>query len=238
MAFKLIFPGLTAIIFLIIILTSSAWSSKIGVQWSQYDFINGQFNYQIGLLIISLLSAAVAYAIAPENFKMLFRLGDITAAGHEVKWLGIKEGDSWLKTGISLSIVITLVTGLFLYLQLRGNELNWSSLWKVFGFIILFSLTNSFAEEIVFRLGIAVPYLGKLAPSTIAVVSALIFGAAHLKGTPGGLLGMFLSGVLGYILTISMIETRGLFWPCLIHFLQDVVILSALFLLNESNTLG
>jgi len=64
------------------------------------------------------------------------------------------------------------------------------------------------------------------------LVSAVIFGLAHYGGMPHGMVGMSMAGVLGWLLMKSVLETHGIFWAWLIHFLQDVVIFSGLILLN------
>ncbi len=58
--------------------------------------------------------------------------------------------------------------------------------------------------------------------------SAAIFGGVHFFGTPGGVLGVFMAGFMGWLLAKSVLETRGFGWAWFIHFLQDVVIMFAL----------
>lgn len=65
-------------------------------------------------------------------------------------------------------------------------------------------------------------------------ISATIFGVAHYRGMPGGIWGVLLAGLLGWVLTKSMIETEGFFWAWLIHFLQDVVLLLGYFIVTSS----
>ena len=78
------------------------------------------------------------------------------------------------------------------------------------------------------RFGVVVSHSGLLRPNGIAVVSGLVFGTVHYFGTPGGLVGVIVAGLLGWLLARSVLETRGLFWAWLIHFLQDLVIMGAL----------
>jgi hypothetical protein len=51
----------------------------------------------------------------------------------------------------------------------------------------------------------------------------------HYFGTPGKIPGVLLAGFLGWFLAKSIGETHGFFWAWLIHFLQDVVIITGLF---------
>ena len=53
----------------------------------------------------------------------------------------------------------------------------------------------------------------------------MLFGIAHwLYGSPSGLAGFLMTGFLAWVMGKAMLETRGLAWPWLIHFLPDVVI--------------
>jgi len=59
------------------------------------------------------------------------------------------------------------------------------------------------------------------------------FGDKHFIGIVTNnvlneILGVIVAGFLGWLLTKSILETKGLFWAWLIHFLQDVIIFSAL----------
>lgn len=40
-----------------------------------------------------------SYIPNPESFKLIMSIGNISAAGEELKIFGIKKGDSWLKQG-------------------------------------------------------------------------------------------------------------------------------------------
>jgi uncharacterized protein len=81
--------------------------------------------------------------------------------------------------------------------------------------------------EVAFSLGIVVPLYGTVEASYIMLISAIAFGAPHLRGMPNGLIGAVMAGFLGWLLAKSVLETHGIFWAWFIHFLQDVVIFSA-----------
>jgi membrane protease YdiL (CAAX protease family) len=231
---KIIAPILLTLLFTIGIFLLSGQAQKMGIALTTNSYLNFQMNYQLMLLGIAFLSMIGSYFFNPGIFKSLLSFGNISAAGEELKILGIKEGDSWLKTGASLTVIISLVTGIFMYFQLKGQSIDYSILKAAFLWIILFSLTNSFAEEMIFRVGINGPLYGLLSPNKIFLISAVIFGIAHFQGMPGGIAGVILAGVLGYVLSKSVHETNGIFWAWLIHFLQDVIIIGSLFLIKSS----
>ena len=231
---KIILPILLTTIFTLCILSLSAYSYKLGIEISAYDFINFQVNYQVILLGIALISLCSSYYLNPESVKSIFSLGHLSATGTELKIFGIKEGDSWVKTGLSLCLFISLATGIFMYLQLKDQVINYSLLKTGFFWVILFSLMNSFSEEVIYRVGINGPLVNLLAPNRIFFISALIFGLAHFKGMPNGLVGITMAGLLGYVLSKSVYETNGIFWAWLIHFLQDIIIIGSIFLIKSS----
>jgi hypothetical protein len=154
---RIITPILLAAVFTAGILLLSGQAHRIGIKVGENSYINFQVNYQLLLLIIALISMVSSYILNPESFKSIMSMGNISATGEELKIFGIKKGDSWLKTGISLSVFISLATGIFMYFQLKGLSIDYSLLKTGFLWVILFSLTNSFAEEMIFRVGINGP---------------------------------------------------------------------------------
>ncbi len=206
---------------------SSQWFSV-----SQNTYIDFQFNYQLLLMLVTSISLLTTYLLNKENFISYFSFGKISSPGKEMKVFGIKENDSWLKTGISLMVIISSATAIFMYFQLKQAPIDWSVLPNGIFWVLLFSLTNSFGEEMIFRLGIVSPLKGLLSPLVIFLISAILFGFPHLAGMPSGFIGATMAAILGLVLAKSLYETRGFFWAWAIHFIQDVIIIGSLFLLS------
>ncbi len=226
---KTTLPILLNVVFTALLLGVGAIAGKMNIVVSKHPLINQQFKYQMGALLVSALALGMAYAMSKPGLQGYFSLGKITAPAQELKWFGIAQGDSWLKTGLSLSLVITLVTGLFLFFQIKGAQVDWEILQTVIPWVILFAITNSFAEEMIFRVGLLAPLSGKVNPNTLFLISAMLFGLAHFRGIPGGPIGMGLAGILGFVLAKSVYETNGFFWAWFIHFLQDILIMASIF---------
>jgi membrane protease YdiL (CAAX protease family) len=230
---KIVLPILAVIIFTTLILLSSSQLKSIKLfSVSQNEYVNFQFSYQFLLLLITLLSLTVSYFLNKESFLHYFSFGNLFNPAEEMKLFGIKANDSWLKTGISLTIFISLATATFMYFQLKQTQANWALLQSGIFWILLFSLSNSFGEEMIYRMGIVSPLKGLLQPMTIFIISAILFGIPHLAGMPSGLIGATMAGVLGLVLAKSLYETNGFFWAWTIHFIQDVIIIGSLFLMT------
>lgn len=231
---RTIAPIILVLLFTAGLLLAGTYSKKMNFVVSNHNYINGQFNYQLLLIAITSISLLATYFLSKENFANYFALGNISAKGEELKLFGIKAEDSWMKTGLSLCLFISVVTGIFMYFQLKQSSPDWSMLRSALLWILLFSLTNSFGEEMIYRLGVIAPLKGFLPITTLFYVSAFLFGLPHFAGMPNGIVGATLAGILGFVLAKSMYETNGFFWAWVIHFLQDVIIIGSLFLMSNS----
>ena len=198
--------------------------ARVNVRLSDNDYLNTHAGYQIALLILAVITSFLIYLQNPQNFRIYFSVGNIDAPAAPVPWFDIGSNETWIFVGLYLGAVITLGTLIFVYFQFRRLTVKLGKLLPYFGWVVVFSLTNAFSEEIIFRLGVISPLSGVLDPGYLMLMSAVIFGLAHFGGMPHGLIGIFMAGFLGWFLAKSVIETEGLFWAWFIHFLQDVVI--------------
>jgi len=181
-----------------------------------------------GLALVNLL---VVYILFPDTFKRFARFGRSSNAPVPVPALGIKATDTWLKVGINFAIVITVVTAIFIYLNVLNGRFPANAVLSFAPFILLFAASNAFVEEAITRFSVVVGFEGVLPRSTVALISALVFGIPHYFGTPGGVVGALMAGFIGWLLAKSIQETEGAWWSWFIHFLQDVVIFTAFFAL-------
>jgi membrane protease YdiL (CAAX protease family) len=93
-------------------------------------------------------------------------------------------------------------------------------------FVLILAAMNSFSEELNYRAAFLAPLFPNLGKIHSILLTATFFGLAHFYGVPYGVVGVVMSFVLGYLLSKSMVETRGFFWAWFIHFWQDVAIFS------------
>jgi len=233
--FKLIVSVLLVGLSIALIFKLFSLSKFIGLQVSENEFISGQFKYQILLLILAFLTMATLYSLNGDVMAKFLSFGNISAPASPVPVFGIKEGESWLTLGLSLSFFITLITAMFMYFQVKASGIDMGLLVPAFGWVLLFSLTNSLSEEIIFRIGMVGALHGVVTPESLMMISAVVFGLAHYGGMPSGIVGMFMAGLLGWLLMKSVLETHGIFWAWFIHFLQDIVIFSGLVLLKAKS---
>ena len=209
----------------------SGWTNGIVIFDNLPESINKQILFQTTTLIGTTIFLFILWWTKRRNFQEFFRKGNISAEVLPEKLVGIKPkpNENWFHLGRDFAIIISVVTAIVIYFQLvRESEISIGSIIKILPFSIVFALSNSFVEESITRLGVVVVLKGILKDKLIPFVSALIFGTVHYWGDPGGFMGVIVAGFLGWLLTKSIIETKGYFWAWFIHFLQDIIIFSAL----------
>lgn len=228
------FIGLIPLIITVFMIPQFAKFGHSGNQILGNTYLSFQLKYQLILLGSVLISLGVIFLVSRNQFLSLFRIGNLSAPASAVNWLGIKNDEKWTGLGINMLIVISLVTATFLFFQFKKMPISWNLLLVNFHWIILFSILNAFSEEMIFRFGLVTSLQTIVPVSGIIIISAIAFGVVHYGGTPGGFIGIGLAGLMGFILCKSLIETQGIFWAVLIHFVQDVLIISSIVISNKS----
>ena len=207
-------------------------TAKITTVFHQNSVVNFQIKFQSLLLVLTAIVLVLVRLLNPENFARFFLLGDVSARIGKIAWLGVTGSETWLEIAASLGVFITLGTSLFMFFQLKKAGVNYryflfSLLWA-----IPFSITNAFSEEAIFRIGIVSPLFGIFSVYILILISGVVFGLPHYFGMPSGIVGALMAGFLGWLLAMSLVETQGLFLAWAIHFVQDVVIITAMILMS------
>ena len=210
---------------------SGLFINQISLQIHPNSFINGLAKYQLFALLIGILTSTSILLLYPES-KQLLNFGAVNTIAVKEKWLGINGISTWATNGFQLLFFISIATGIFMFLGIKyTGSLDNFQYWFI-PIVLLFSFTNSLAEELIFRLGIISGLNNHYPKLTIMLVSAMLFGFPHYYGNPGGAIGVLMSGILGYILCKATIETKGISIAWGIHFVQDIIIFTAIMMMN------
>lgn len=182
------------------------------------------FIYQLITFGVS-LTAIIAMYFAKSRRLDFLKLGSLRAKARPIKLLGIKESESWLVVGLAFAVIISVITGVYLFFGYSGQLASVGiSSWVLALLVALpLSVINSFNEEIITRWVIVEGLTDKLAPYA-PWISVLIFGSVHYLGVPGGIVGSVMAGFLAWLLARSIQDTKGIGWAWFIHFCQDVLI--------------
>ncbi|OSZ79547.1 hypothetical protein CAP35_15240 [Chitinophagaceae bacterium IBVUCB1] len=217
-------------ILIIMYLLGSFGIKELNWIWIENASINSMLQFQVYGLLLSAISILITVAVSRNSIALL-RVGNLSSPAKPVKLLLIREGDNWYKTGFSYLVGITIVTTLFMYGGL-ADKLQWHLLTDMLPWVILFSVTNSFNEEIITRFSTVGMLDGVLKPLHIIWISASVFGLVHYFGSPGGPIGVLMAGFLGWLLAKSVVETRGIGVAWFIHFVQDIVIFGMILIMK------
>ena len=183
---------------------------------------------EITLHLLRLTPAMVilAFLLATRRKRQDFYLvkGDIHAVVGQSRLVSTKKPEPWIKVAALFSTIFVVVTLLFLF-GAYGSPLEaFAQNWFLIPVALLVATMNAFNEEFTLRaapLGELEPVVGK---SNSLLATATYFGLGHYYGVPNGVIGVLLSGFLGWLLGKSMLETRGFFVAWLVHFVTDIPI--------------
>ncbi len=175
---------------------------------------------RFGSALLMLVALGVIYRRRSEFF---LGLGDMRATAAPIPRF-IDKPMSWGRLGWISALCITLGTLAFLLAFGQAPLDRLAGVLPLLPFVLLFAALNSFSEETLYRAALLAPLRNAVGGSQALLLTAALFGLWHFYGVPYGVLGVIMSGVLGWYLGKSMLETRGLFWAWFIHFWQDVAI--------------
>ena len=215
----------------ILLVKSNSVTNEITLQFHPNDFVNSMFKYQLVALLLGVLVTITIAFINPES-KVFLKIGQLSNIAKKETWLGINGKSSWKINGLQLLLFVSIATGSFMFLAVKytGSIANFQ--WSFIPLIVLFSFTNSLTEELIFRFGIVGGLFNHYPKLTVLLASAVLFGLPHYFGWPSGFMGIIMASVLGYILAKATIETKGLSIAWVIHFVQDLIIFTALLMMN------
>jgi len=234
---KMFYTLLVVGIATVLLVTAGAFTNQIALQIHPNSFVNGLAKYQVFALTVGILTTIVILILNPES-KQFLNIGQLSTIAEKEKWLGINGKSSWALNGLQLLFFISIATGIFMFLAVKYTSSISNFQWSFIPLILLFSLTNSLTEELIFRFGIVGGLFNHYPKLILLIISAVLFGLPHYFGSPSGVIGILMSGVLGYILCKATIETKGLSIAWTIHFVQDIIIFTALMMMNvKQNTL-
>jgi membrane protease YdiL (CAAX protease family) len=183
-------------------------------QWtvSRYNDVNLTFTMQIMVLSISFIVLGFMYVYDRVRFKLFFR------------W-GVNRGNSWSTYGPFVAVSFTLGAIMMMSFSVTSQHGTMEGAFvELIPWVLLLAATNAWSEEIFARFVIVAGLHDTLSPVGACWISAVLFGAAHFQGTPSGPFGMIITGLLGWVLAKSVVDTKGIGWALIIHFLGDVVI--------------
>ena len=179
-------------------------------------------------LMVTLVLIAVLFMIKKKREAFFLIKGDTNAEAKPVQWLGIRPGERWSHLGRNFAFILSLGTLAFLVFAGRPPLDIASRALPFLPFVFIAAVLNAFNEEMTYKASFLSVLENVVGKHQALLLMAAYFGIGHFYGVPYGVIGVLMAGFLGWFLGKSMLETRGLFWAWLIHFVQDVLIFAFL----------
>lgn len=212
--------------------------ANIGVVWVynsalwQERFYGETISYTASYLgfqtldvIRALLVIAAMWWVKRNRFDFYLAKGQLDAPIEPVRWLGIGKGESWRVFGWIFTGCAALVIVIPLTLSIPLTTEAFSRALPLLPVAILLAGLNAFAEESYYRASLLSTLADVLGKSQSLLLACIFFGLAHfLYGSPPGFIGFAMTGFLAFLLGKSMLETKGMLWAWIMHFVPDVFI--------------
>lgn len=183
--------------------------------------------------LVALGLCAILLARGDDRSSLFLNRGDLSVTAVPERMPGFRRSRSWWRLGAFWAALTTLTT--LGFLVVAGARFSFWTLApsQLFGIAIIVTIgaaVNAAAEEFIFRAAPLADITALFGKNHAMVFLGALFGSSHYYGTPGGPMGVLMTFFLGWWLTKSILETRGIALAWSVHFLLDFVILWAWFL--------
>jgi membrane protease YdiL (CAAX protease family) len=180
---------------------------------------------RLGAVVVMI---AVLLAMGLKRRDLYLAIGDLRATAEpSARWVP-RRPEPWTRFGRNYAIISVALLLLFL-IPAFGPSIADATLGIVL-FAAVCAAMNAFAEEFLYRAALIPQVLPVIGKGSTLILLPIWFGLAHWFGVPSGLTGVILAAIGGWFFAKSMIETRGMAWAWLLHFLADFTVYLVLLL--------
>lgn len=187
-------------------------------------FVTDMLGVQLLRFAVALVMIGALFVLERHRQNFFMTRGEWNASAAPIPVL-MSSPTTWQKLGPVLALCISGGTLVFLLLAAQGPG-AWLGVLPILPAVLLFAAMNAFSEEISYRASFLATVTNAVGKRHALLLTSAFFGLGHYYGVPYGVIGVAMAGVLGWLLGKSMLETKGMGWAWLIHFLQDVLIFS------------
>jgi membrane protease YdiL (CAAX protease family) len=201
---------------------TAIWTSWFGAGQSEMVIL---FAERVLIVLETLLVIAALLLMGLKRGDFFLVKGDLGAAAAGVRLPGMKSAVSWRVFGPLLAILLTIFFVAIASTFVTPTAEAFAKALPLMPLALLAAALNAFGEETLYR---AAP-LSRLWPvvgrGQALLITSVWFGLGHFYGgLPPGMVGLVFSGLLAMLFGKAMLDTRGIVWPWVLHFLADTVI--------------
>lgn len=170
-----------------------------------------------------LMLATMAGCSFPDR-SLFLRRGDFCAPAAPEPFLWFRQPIAWSRLGLQLLVLFGVALPVYLFFSLPIHWQQWSRIGPLLPWALATAALNAASEEFQFRCVPLAQLRGVLPVRETLWLTAVFFGLGHYFGQPSGIPGVIMATIAGWLWAKSIVETRGVGWAFVIHFVQDVVI--------------
>lgn len=102
----------------ILLLSATKILPAINISLHKQAFINNTLKYQLFAFCIALIVFGITLLLTPQS-KVLLQKGNLNILATKEKWLGINWKTSWKTNAFQLAFIISLASGIFMFIALK-----------------------------------------------------------------------------------------------------------------------
>jgi membrane protease YdiL (CAAX protease family) len=211
-----------AVFFTPLVFEREAWSNWV----EQASWGVALVATRLGTHLIPVVLMALTLIGSGIGRRELFLVrGNPSAPAQPTRLLGLKESKPWNRVARDFLLVYVIITVIVVWLDVRPDVSQIPRALIFLPAIVIAAAINALAEEFQFRSMLLARLEPVVRPGQAILMTAVLFASLHyFTGAPSGPVGALVAAFLGWVAAKSMIETRGLVWAFLMHFLADFVI--------------
>ena len=204
------------------VMESAAWSNWVeGASWGVALVASklGVHLIPVALMALTLIGSGIG------RRELFLVRGNPSAPAQPSRLLLLKESRPWNLVARDFLLVYVIITAIVVWQDVRPDVSQIPRALVFLPAIVIAAAINALAEEFQFRSMLLSRLEPVVRPGQAILMTAVLFGSLHYyTGAPSGPVGALVAAFLGWVAAKSMIETRGIVWAFLFHFLADFVI--------------
>jgi hypothetical protein len=206
------------------LLRSTAWFQGT-FNYKGVPFFTGYMALMTLDILVALVVIAALWLMKRDRKAFFLTRGRMDAPIEPIRWLGIKSGESWKTFGWIFAGCAALAVFIPTILGIAPSGVTILKALPLLPAAVLFAAINAFTEEAYFRASLLSTLHETIGKTQTLLLTVVFFGLAHwLYGSPPGVIGFLMTGFLAFLMGKSMLETKGMLWPWIIHVFPDIVI--------------
>jgi CAAX protease family protein len=186
------------------------------------------FGERLMRICAALVMLLVLLAMGLKRQDFFLKIGNLKANAEPERWGIPRKTETWLGFGGRFALIISAILLLIMVAAMQPSLSNLSV-----GLVMLAALgavMNAFAEEFLYRAALLPQVLSLFGKGASMILIATWFGLGHYFGVPSGITGVIFVTFGGWVFAKAMVETHGMGWPLIMHFVSDFTVYLVIFL--------